>query len=583
MAAIPSVKERVRDFGLGIVAPAVMTPVILGVASLGTPNQLAFYSDVQTLKDERGEGPGVEAAAHVLSQGGGPIGFVGIDPSIAASNGSVQYAGTGPLISVSGNATLDARFRIKILKRGILGSATFAYCCDDFPGATDSERTYSEELVVPTGGTFTVPVLGLTVTFPAPMSSTVAKSGSGPDVTLTGTPAGDYVGIIEITTGGAVGAAVFRWSIDGGATWTSGVTTAATVALGTTGLTANFSAGSYVAADTYSWTTLAYAANDQYYVDVECAAWNAADLADAYAALGGSAEWRFAVAITSKGCGDATAHALLVTAQEAHLTTLANASKFRRAMIAAEQFDVPANTAADAANAATVVTAFSNITATRQLVAYGSIRRATTKPFPGYAFPVVHAVEAFAAQATAALPSTDLKRVESGPLAAVQRIFHDEAEVPTLLDNVKVSTLRTWEGRDGFYVTQGRLKSPQGSDFTHWPRGIVMDIACETVHQLQIGLIGRGFRLNPDGTLHELDAIRWEEEIAPALVAQLLTPRNAEGFDGHITDLRYRISRTHNVRATGVIISSVGILPLGYADYVETELGFVVALPEAAA
>lgn len=60
------------------------------------------------------------------------------------------------------------------------------------------------------------------------------------NVTLTG-EATKYVDIqIEITTAGIRGTAVFKWSDDGGATYTTGVTTAATVALTGTGLTANF-------------------------------------------------------------------------------------------------------------------------------------------------------------------------------------------------------------------------------------------------------------------------------------------------------------------------------------------------------
>ncbi|MFO7179578.1 MAG: hypothetical protein DIU78_012850 [Pseudomonadota bacterium] len=572
MPPIPSVTERVRDFGLGVTPPASMTPVIFGVSSQGDTNKLEQYATVQALKDARGEGPAVETAAHVLSQGGGPIYFIGADPTIAASNGSVQYAGTGPAITVSGSATLDARVRVKIVERGIRGTAKFVYSCDDFEGALDSERTYSETLTVPTGGTFAVPNLGISLVFAAPAMGSVTASGGGPAVTLTGTPAGDYQLVIEITKAGAVSTAEFRWSIDGGESWEAeDVVTAATVALGSTGITANFAAGSYVLAETYSAETNAYVPGDEYYVDVECPAWNAGDLAEAFAVLSGNEPWRFFVAVTSKGTGDETAHALLATALQAHLNTLANASKYRAGMIPTEQGEA----------ASDVVTAFSSVSAIRCLLAYGQQRQATMKPFPGFGFPVTHALDSFAAVATAALPSTDLKRVASGPLPAVIKIFHDESQDPTGLDAAKISTLRTWDGKDGFYITQAWLKSPSGSDFTFWPRRILMDIACETVHQMQIDFIGRGVRLNPDGsgTIHELDAIAWEEKIGEALAAQLLTPNNAEGFGGHVQDVRYRISRTHNVRATGTIIGFVGILPLEYASFIETELGFVVALP----
>jgi len=60
-------------------------------------------------------------------------------------------------------------------------------------------------------------------------------------VTLSGRPTlGSYLMILQVTTGGALGTAIFKWSSDGGYTWTTGVTTAATVLLGSTGMTANF-------------------------------------------------------------------------------------------------------------------------------------------------------------------------------------------------------------------------------------------------------------------------------------------------------------------------------------------------------
>jgi hypothetical protein len=75
----------------------------------------------------------------------------------------------------------------------------------------------------------------------------LASGTSPPGVTLTGRPAlGSLQVVLKITTGGAVGAALFEWSVDGGATWVAtGVATAAAVVLGSTGLTAVFSPGTY--------------------------------------------------------------------------------------------------------------------------------------------------------------------------------------------------------------------------------------------------------------------------------------------------------------------------------------------------
>lgn len=100
--------------------------------------------------------------------------------------------------------------------------------------------------------------------------TTIAQVGGGPAVTVSGAPivAGSYV--IRIILGGAIGVATFQYSLDGGSTWSATRTTATTYVLGsapgdpgnvggnaTTGITAAFTAGTYVVATTYSFTATA--------------------------------------------------------------------------------------------------------------------------------------------------------------------------------------------------------------------------------------------------------------------------------------------------------------------------------------
>ena len=70
-----------------------------------------------------------------------------------------------------------------------------------------------------------------------------------PQVFLTGAPAASYERItLAITAGGARGTATFQYSTNGGQSYNgTNIATAATVALGATGLTANFATGTYVA------------------------------------------------------------------------------------------------------------------------------------------------------------------------------------------------------------------------------------------------------------------------------------------------------------------------------------------------
>jgi|GEM_PF-5538915 len=84
----------------------------------------------------------------------------------------------------------------------------------------------------------------------------VAYGTLPPKVTLSGRPTlGSLEMAIEITTPGALGTAAFQWSQDGGGTFTTGVLTSSSVALGTTGLVASFLAGPYAADNEYFAST----------------------------------------------------------------------------------------------------------------------------------------------------------------------------------------------------------------------------------------------------------------------------------------------------------------------------------------
>lgn len=83
-------------------------------------------------------------------------------------------------------------------------------------------------------------------------ASAVTHVGSGPTVTIAGTPTGLSRVTMAITTGGALGTSQFTYAVDGG-TASAPQATAATFLVPGTGITATFAAGTYVIADTYSW------------------------------------------------------------------------------------------------------------------------------------------------------------------------------------------------------------------------------------------------------------------------------------------------------------------------------------------
>jgi hypothetical protein len=82
------------------------------------------------------------------------------------------------------------------------------------------------------------------------------SGGSGPAITLLGEPTGVWNIKIDIVTGGSRGTSTFRYSTDGGSSYSlTPSTTASSVSLGSTGLKAQFPSGTYSNSSIYSIRT----------------------------------------------------------------------------------------------------------------------------------------------------------------------------------------------------------------------------------------------------------------------------------------------------------------------------------------
>lgn len=153
-------------------------------------------------------------------------------------------AGAGARLLVIGDSIASGSGSTSAWSKGMFGILRKRY-----PGIICMDTRGSMTLSGgPTYGPVAMPALGTTP----------------PAVFLTGAPVDFYNFLIEITTLGSRGVAVFRWSSNGGTTYTSNVTTAATCVLGSTGITANFPVGTYATNNSYA--SLHNANTQGYYV-----------------------------------------------------------------------------------------------------------------------------------------------------------------------------------------------------------------------------------------------------------------------------------------------------------------------------
>jgi hypothetical protein len=394
------------------------------------------------------------------------------------------------------------------------------------------------------------------------VSATWTKSGSGPDITNnSSTPYYFYEPIITITTGGALATMKFKYSLDGGRTYSPIITSpvGGNYTIANSGINITFAAGTYVAADTY------------YPAAVTAPIYTSTELSAAVTGINASPYyWDFFVL---SGVHAAVATAVTISAALAgHIATWHSKYKFISAICDAASADSSSNVAAG------------YTTADRWIMpCYGYADTTSAVPIVGCSTPRHTTLTHAAVRATSELISTHLGRVASGALAGIPGpttdfpapLSYDENE-NDLLDQLGITTIRSFYGLPGYYLTGGRIKPSFGSDFTDWHKARVFNTARRVTYQLQAGFQNRSFRTNSDGTIDKRDAGPAQERVQKALEAVLINQYNAEGVKGHVSAVRYTIDTTNNINSTKQLLSEVAILPLGYAEFISTKMGFAL-------
>ncbi len=151
----------VRDGQLGLAGAPLTLPLIIGVTSGGTAATLYKYTDPNECLDGLGHGPDTELAMPAIQAAGGAF-VLKLAGSVAAANSAVTTARIGSsvgTITIGGAARRDYRWYIEIT------STTAALGAGKFKFSLDNRNTWSEEITIPSGGTYSPTNSGITWTF----------------------------------------------------------------------------------------------------------------------------------------------------------------------------------------------------------------------------------------------------------------------------------------------------------------------------------------------------------------------------------------------------------------------------------
>lgn len=562
--ALSEVTLTILDGALGIVpASAAKASVKLGVAAGGVPNTLYGFGGLTSMNSTLVAGPALEAAATTLGKAGAPIYVMPVNPSVPGKlSASTTHVGTGAGTVVGAMAPFST-ITITCITGGAIGTATFTFAIGT---GTASAPILSAAAWSSTGylvpGTLTVLTFAA-ATYVATKTDVIGTDGTVTPgsgwvgtVTQASSPADNYEIMIAIVVAGGLGVGQFTYSLD------NGNTVSPYVQIPGGGVYAIPGSGIFL---TFAST---FVANDLYSFDSVTAGFSGSDVTAAMTALGGlqtSFGFVHIVGTAATAAAAASLAAVVQTALDSFESTFRYAFAFVECPTLGTLVVSGGNAIRDTADTDSVVAAaFANVVKIRTSVCAGDadmVSQVTGR--------IVRRNAAWAISTRAAQVEVgrDLGAVADGALASVTALYRDEFATPAL-DAARLATLRTYEGLDGFYVSNANMLATTISDFQLVQYRRVMDEACRITRRALLKYLKGNVRVDTKtGFILEQDALAIEKDVNRQLNAGLVAPGQASGASCHL-------DRSTNILSTSNEPVEVRVTPLGYFEEISVKIGF---------
>jgi hypothetical protein len=394
-------------------------------------------------------------------------------------------------------------------------------------------------------------VMKVTSDVAAAMTAVTATQTGTATLTLTGSLPYDFYELeVDCVAGGATlaaGTATFKYSLDAGRTFSPvlAVPVSGIYPIPNSGVTLTW---------TYSSGT-GFVVGDKWVATGTAPGYTTSALATTMTALLADPRTWFMAHAVGRPVDLAAARSLFA-ALATHMATAAAAYRYAFALM-----ETPDGQTDSALLALT--TGFGDLADSRVAVGGGYLDEIS--PISGRAYKRNVAYEA-ASWASAVSPSSDLGEVARGPLSGVTLLVRDEQATPSL-DAGRFTTARTIIGRQGFYLTRGRIMASAGSDYSLIQNRRVIDIAASTARDGALQFLNSKVATKPNGTIAER-AARAIEGYIKSKLDDALTNK------GDAVACAVSIDRTVNIVSTGILKVRVRVQPYGYASDIEIELGF---------
>lgn len=170
-------------------------------------------------------------------------------------------------------------------------------------------------------------------------------------------------------------------------------------------------------------------------------------------------------------------------------------------------------------------------------------------------------------------------RVKDGSIIPGKAYFTSGDPVESLIDawdaidEKRYTFFRNFAGRAGFYFTNDHTLTTSSEDFSSLARGLVMDEALLLTYDVLINELSDEIPLTAGGQIHPAIVKGWQSNIETRLRALMVD-------QGKLSNVRAYIDENQNVLATDTVEVSLYLQPVGYADFIEVNIGFTTKIDE---
>ena len=181
-------------------------------------------------------------------------------------------------------------------------------------------------------------------------------------------------------------------------------------------------------------------------------------------------------------------------------------------------------------------------------------------------------------QALAEIPvQRKIHRVKDGNVLPLVAYFTDGATIDSkadqwdAIDDKGYIFFRTFVGRSGYYFSGDNTLTKPTDDFKSLSNGLVMDKAMLLSYGVLVEELSDEVLLSKDGSIHPAIIKSWQTKLESTLQSQMVS-------QGELSAVKIDIDPTQRVLQTGKVVIGIKLLPVGYADFIEVNIGFTTTI-----